>query len=138
MQEISLDNDFTMFYVTADSYPMGIRAAHEKLHALLPSSPGRTYIGMSRPENGTVVYRAGTKEEFPGEAARYGCKTLLVRKGNYLSTLVKGFRKNPMLIKQAFDEILAKDNLDPQGYCVEIYSNDADEVQCMVRLAAAE
>jgi hypothetical protein len=33
------DNDIKVFYVTATSFPNGILAPHQKLHALIPFSP---------------------------------------------------------------------------------------------------
>jgi hypothetical protein len=36
METIKLENDITVMYVTAASFPDGVLAAHQKLHSLIP------------------------------------------------------------------------------------------------------
>ena len=97
-------------------------------------STARKYFGISRPENKKIIYRAGTEETFAGEAEKYKCDTLTIKKGNYISAVVKDFRKDKTSIAKTFDELLKQPNIDPEGYCVEWYANDKDEARCMVRL----
>lgn len=130
----TLGTDKKVFYVTATSYPEGILDAHRKLHALLPFSADRKYFGISRPENGTIVYRAATEEQSPGEAEKYQCDTLILKKGKYISLLVDDFKEHPQRIEIAFQKLLLNPDLDPQGYCVELYLNDKEAVECMIRL----
>lgn len=135
METISIDNDIKVFYVTAKSFPEGALEAHQKLHGIVPFSIDRNYFGISRPENnGPIVYRAATEEKEAGEAEKFHCDTLILKKGNYIATTVTGFRKDPRSIERAFQELLATPGLDPQGYCVEWYANDKEEVKCMIRL----
>ena len=90
---------------------------------------------MSRPENGgPIVYRAAAEELEPGEAERLNCKTLMIKKGEYVATEVEGFREDPMAISRAFEKLLQQPGLDPQGYCVEWYATDSESVTCMIRL----
>lgn len=134
MEKLTFDHDITLFYVTAISYPDGILHAHQTLHAKVPFTIDRDYFGVSRPENGSIVYRAAAKELINGEAEKYGCDTLVLKKGTYISLNVKNYRKNPTVITTAFERLLLRPDLDPQGYCVEWYSNDEDALKCMIRL----
>lgn len=135
MEKVKIENDIKVFYVTALSFPDGISEATDKLHSLFPFSQERNIFGLSRPENGdAIVYRATAEEMENGEAERLGCETLFIKKGNYVSLTVNDFRKDPLAIKKAFDKLLTVPNLDPQGYCVEWYATDKEEVRCMIRL----
>ena len=51
----------------AKSFPEGILEAHQTLHALVPYSQNRKYFGISRPENGNIVYKAAAEELIEGE-----------------------------------------------------------------------
>ena len=86
------------------------------------------------PENGQgIVYRAAAEEIKPGEADKYHCDTLVIKKGNYISLTLHDYAKNIQSIGTAFKELLSSPGLDPEGYCVEWYISGKD-VQCMVRL----
>jgi hypothetical protein len=134
VETYKIENDIKIFYVTAKSFPEGIQEAHDRLHAMIPSSDDRKYIGISRPENNKIVYRVGIEETFEGEAEKYKCDTLILKSGNYISSIARDFRKDKESIGKAFDELLKQPNLDPEGYCVEWYTNDKEEVRCMIRL----
>ena len=133
MKAITFNNDIKVFYITAASYPEGIMDAHEKLHALIPFSTDRKFFGISRPENGEIVYRAGVEEDSPGEANKFKCNTLILKKGNYSCITIRDYKQNLNAIAETFETLLKQPNLDPVGYCVEWYFNDKD-VRCMIRL----
>ena len=136
METITLEKDIRVFYVTADSFPAGILAAHEKLHSIVPFPKDRRFFGLSRPENNQgIVYKAATEEISPNEAEKYHCDTLLIKKGNYRSMTLNDYAKDPQSIERTFKKILESPNLDPRGYCVEWYLNDNKTVRCMVRIA---
>lgn len=135
METYKLEKDIKIFYVTAKSFPEGIQEAHDRLHATVPFSKDRRYFGISRPENNIIIYRVGTEETYPGEAEKYKCDTLTIKGGNYVSAIVKDFRKDETSISKTFDKLLQQPNLDPEGYCVEWYANDKEEVRCMIRLS---
>ena len=135
MENVKIEKDIKVFYVTASSFPEGIREAIDKLHSLFPFSKERNIFGLSRPENGGgIVYRAAADEMEKGEADRLVCETLIVKKGNYVSLTVNDFRKDPMAITKALEQLLALPNIDPQGYCLEWYETDKEAVKCMIRL----
>lgn len=133
METLTWNNDLKIFYITAETFPNGITAAHEKLHALLPFSQDRQFFSVSRPENGQIVYRAGAEELYEGEAEKFSCKSLVLEKGKYVSLKVQDYTTDVSLIEKAFQRLLAEPNLDPQGYCVEWYISNQD-VRCMIRL----
>ncbi len=133
METIRIDKDIAVFYVTAGSFPSGIMDAHQRLHALVPFSHTRRYFGISRPEQGTIVYRAGAEELVPGEGKHLGCETMVLKKGKYIVDTIKNYQENIESIGETFQTLLAKPNLDPQGYCIEWYFNTTD-VRCMIRM----
>ena len=136
MKTITLDNDIRVFYVTAPSFPQGIKEATDKLHSLFPFSPVRKIFGLSRPENGGgIVYRAAAEELLTGEGKMHNCETLVIKKGNYISKKVENFRDDVLAIDRAFKELLQRPDLDPEGYCVERYETEGAGVTCMIRLA---
>ncbi len=134
MKTYTFDKDITVFYVTATSFPEGVLAAHEKLHSIVPFSTERKFFGVSRPEDdGPIVYRAAAEELYKGEAKKFNCDTLVLKKGKYIGMDVKNFMSDVQSVQRAFDEILEQPDLDPNGYCVELYLSEKD-VRCMVRL----
>ena len=134
METVNFDNDVKVLYVQALSFPDGILAAHQKLHGVIPYSTERKYYGISRPENGSIVYKAGAQELNPGEAEQFKLDTLILKKGNYACIDIHDYMKDIPAIGQAFNQLTELPNIDPLGYCVEWYLNDKD-VKCMVRLA---
>jgi len=100
---------------------------------MVPFTTSRRYYGLSRPENGTIVYRAAAEELWVGEGKKLKCDTIVIRKGNYICLTVHDYMKHVHLIRDAFDELLSSPELDPQGYCVEWYISEQD-VKCMIRL----
>ncbi|UZR96948.1 transcriptional regulator [Chondrinema litorale] len=134
MEEFILESNIKLFYIQAISFPEGVLEAHQKLHNMVPFSRDRKYFGISRPENGIIVYKAATEETFANEAEKYNCQTLLLKKGKYISIIVEHFRENPQKIKDAFDQLIKHYDLAPEGYCVEWYNNVEDTVNCFIRL----
>jgi predicted transcriptional regulator YdeE len=135
MEIITIGNDIPVMYITASSFPEGVLTAHQSLHALIPFSEKRRYFGLSRPEgNGDIIYRAAAEETYDGEARELGLEVIKLKKGRYVSLLVENYMKDISSIGKAFQALLAHPDIDPQGYCVELYVSQTD-VQCMVRLA---
>jgi|ERR1044072_2898962 hypothetical protein len=131
MEKFTLEKDIRVFCVTAKSFPDGIMDAFKKLQALVPGD--RKYFGLSRPENGSIVYKAAVEEKEPGEAEKLNCEPFIIRKGNYLSKTITDYMKNTPAIGETFQEMIKQPDIDPNGYCVESYFNEKD-VCCMVRL----
>lgn len=107
--------------------------AHQQLHRQIPYTKERRYFGLSRPENGPIVYRAAAEELIAGEGRELKFQTLIIPMGNYYCIGIKNFVEDPTTITAAFAKLLALPDIDPQGYCVEEYLNDK-YVRCMVRM----
>ena len=134
MVTIKLDEDIAVMCVSAESFPAGVMAAHQKLHSIVPPSSERNYYGLSRPEgSGGIMYVAGAEELQSGEAEKLNLKTIIIKKGRYISATVIDYMKDLPSIGSIFQQMIARPDVYPEGYCVEWYLNDKD-VQCMVRL----
>jgi hypothetical protein len=133
MEEIKLDEDIKVIAVTAGSFPEGVMEAHTQLHAIVPFSSARRYYGLSRPENGQIVYKAAAETLEPDEAEKINLESMVIKRGNYISITIEDFMKDIQSIGRAFKEILSHPGIDPEGYCVEWYLKGKD-VKCMVRL----
>jgi hypothetical protein len=130
---ITLEGDITVFTVAAATFPEGIIAAHQQLHALVPFSAGRKYLGVSRPENGPIVYRAAAEVLEGEDTDAFPGSTMQLKGGRYICTTLHDYRNDLQGIDRAFKDLLAGPGLDPEGYCVEWYVNDRD-MRCMIRL----
>lgn len=133
METTTIDRDIKVMYIAATSFPDGVLAAHQQLHALIPYSDDRRYFGISRPENGPIAYKAAAEEMEAGEAEKLNLKTLTLKKGKYISLTINDFMKDIPAIQKAFNLLLEQPGLDPDGYCVEEYIEQKDLI-CMVRL----
>lgn len=134
MEPYTVAHDIEVFYVKATSFPEGIKPAFDQLLGLLPNMNGRRRYGISRPEGGhEIVYRAAVAAQSPGEGANYGLDSFIIRKGVYMSEILKDYEQHLQEVSPTFDRLLQTPGLDPQGYCLEDYFNEKD-VRCMVPL----
>lgn len=133
MDTYMVDEDLTVFYVEADSFPEGVSTAFHTLMEKLPYTEGRTFFGISHPDKtGRIIYRAGVREAYEGEAKKYGHKTFIIKRGIYRIETITDWQGKESHIGEAFRRLLRDPNLDMQGACVEWYTGD--DVMCMVRL----
>ena len=133
METTNLENDIAVMYINADSFPAGVLSAHQQLHSLIPYATERKYFGLSRPEGGGIVYKAAAEVLTSGEAENLKLKTIVINKGNYVSVILQDYIKDLQAIGNAFQQMIARPDIAPDGYCIEWYLSDKD-VQCMVRL----
>ena len=133
METIKFDQDIKVMYADAASFPNGVLAAHQKLHTLFPFSTKRRYFGLSRPENGKIEYKAAAEVLESGEAEKHNLPTMIIKKGDYHATTINDFKDDVPAIQQAFNNLLAQPDIDPEGYCVEEYTT-MDDMVCMVRI----
>jgi len=132
MEKYILNEDIKVMCVTAASFPDGIMAAYQKLHALFPNNQERKYFGISRPNaNREIIYKAAAEELNEGDAERLGLETFLIKKGTFISELIPNFMDDVSQVGKTFEKLLNQPNIDPNGYCLEIYLNDTD-VRCAV------
>lgn len=133
IEKFYIEKDINVFFVTATSFPDGVPAAYEKLHEMITASAERKYFGISWPENGKIIYKAAAEELEEGEAEKYNCKAFTIKRGNYISILIKDHMKDGASIGNAFQTLLKHPGIDPKGYCLEWYINYADgDVRCLV------
>ena len=134
METFNLDNDITVYCVTASSFPDGVLAAHQKLHSYIPFSKQRNYFGISRPEGSNgIVYRAAATELEKKELSKFGLEKFIIPSAKYVMRTLHDYQKNLGAIRPTFDELLADPRIDPNGFCLEWYVN-ADTLRCMVPL----
>ena len=134
MELYHLNNDITLFCVTASSFPSGVMAAHKQLHSLVNDSSERDYFGLSKPnEKGVIIYKAAAKELTEGEGHLLGCESFVIEKGVYASICISNFCDDIQSIGNAFQQLIAHPNLDPKSHCIECYIGEKD-VRCMVKL----
>jgi hypothetical protein len=133
MEEIMLDQDIQVFAVAASSFPGGVMEAHTRLHSIVPFSTARKYYGLSRPENGQIIYKAAAEILEGDEAGKTSLESMVIKRGNYIGITIEDFMKDIQSIGKAFNDILSHPGIDPDGYCVEWYLKGKD-VRCMVRL----
>jgi len=133
METIFIEKDINVYCITATSFPNGVLEAHQKLHKMIPFSEERRYFGLSRPENGKIVYKAAAEKLEKDAEENNEFEPFIIRRGNYRTITVLNFKNNPQGIGTAFEKLISYSDIDPNGYCVEWYFNDQD-VKCMVRL----
>ncbi len=140
MENFKLDKDIQLLCVKADSFPAGIKSAHEKLAALVKSDGKRSHFGVSYLYDDEILYMAAiettSRKELPA-----GCESYTLKKGNYISIYISDFAKDVSQIGGAFKILLDDPRIDPNGCCAECYLPEgadhttAKDVRCMVRLA---
>lgn len=134
MEKYIIEKDIPVFYVTADAFPHGVEAAHKKLRAKLVMGDSRTFFGISYSDgNGNIIYKAAAEELQAGETEKLGLEKFVIKKGVYMSQLVPAFSEHVAVVGETFKELLAVPELDPLGYCLELYLNHTD-MRCMVPL----
>lgn len=129
-----LPDDIPTICVRATAFPNGVEAAHQILHAKLPGREGRQAFGISYSgPTGEIVYFAAVTELHDGEAKQLGCEHFLIRKGRYREQVVPHFANNLSAVNQAFGQLLQSPDLDPEGYCLEVY-DALPHLRCLVLL----
>lgn len=133
MDKYELDNDINVMYVQASSFPAGIEAAYRELEKKLPNINNRTFYGISHEsENGEIIYYAATTQ-LPGDDPKQLClETFTIRKGVYVSELIRDFMENILQIGNTFQKMLQHPLLDTNSYCLEWYKGK--DVLCLVKL----
>jgi hypothetical protein len=127
-----LETDMKVLCVRAESFPNHIGQAFNTLITLLPSVETRTFFGIAyQGKNNEMIYNAAVLEAYEGEGAHYGCETFTIQKGEYLSEMLKSWKKNEGSIGRTFRKMseLRHDTVFP---CVEWYRGE--DVLCMVRI----
>lgn len=133
MQTIKIEQDIPVYYIQAEIFPDGALAAFQKLHSIIDFPQQRRSFGISRPENGTIVYRAAAEAKGQEDFKSTELATLIIPKGDYISMGIKIIGDDFSPIKNTFDQLLLHPQKDPSGYCIEEYTS-MEDVICMVKL----
>jgi hypothetical protein len=134
MEAYHIEKDINAVCVTATSFPGGVESAHAKLQGILPVDSRRTFYGISYSDGkGGIVYKAAAEQLPHEEAEQYGLETFVIRKGEYMSELLLNFAEDKRVVDATFQKLLALPELDPMGYCLELYISDKD-MRAMVPL----
>lgn len=132
MEVFELKKDMKVFCIRAKSFPNDIGQTFGTLIQLLPTIEGRTFFGVSyQDKNRDMIYNAAVLESFEGEGKIYGCETFTIKKGEYLTEMLKGWKKNEASIGITFKK-MSEARTDTVFPCVEWYQGD--DVLCMVRI----
>jgi hypothetical protein len=141
MEKFKLEKDINLFCLKADSFPNGIKAAHQDLASLAKSYGKRNHFGVSYLYDNEILYMAAAELKSAKEEIPAGCEIYTLKKGNYISIYISDFAKDSSQIEKAFKTLLADPGIDENGCCAECYfpegtdGNNAKDVRCMVRLA---
>jgi len=141
MERFKLEKDINLFCVKAESFPEGIKVAHQKLVSIAKSLGKRNHFGVSYLYDDEILYMAAAEIDSSKEAIPPACETYTFKKGNYICFYIKDFTEDPTQIEKAFKTLLADPRVDEEGCCAECYfpegtdCNNAKDVRCMVRLA---
>lgn len=136
MQNYNLEKDIQVMCLTATLFPDGVMDAYKKLQSLITDSKERRYFGISHPnKEGVIIYKACAEVKEAGETEKLGLESFIIKAGDFMSIYIDDHMKDPQSIGNAFQKLLKNPNLDPQGYCLEMYKDfDDKDVQCMVPL----
>lgn len=133
MDTIVFEKDISACCVAASSFPNGVLAAFQTLHGKLDRKDERQHFGISHglPDGG-IHYLAAATELSPDEAEALGLDRFTIQKGAYLGLTIQDYMKDLGEIGRAFHQLLQTPDLDPEGYCLEIY--EGKDVQCLIKL----
>ncbi|MBX9850131.1 MAG: hypothetical protein K2X86_00060 [Cytophagaceae bacterium] len=70
--------------------------------------------------------KAAVAEAFEGEGKKYGCKTFVIKKGEYLTITLMDFMKKLDVIPNAFQKLLTGPHPDTDFPCVGWYKSDKE------------
>ena len=136
-QDYFIDRDIKVLCIAASAFPEDVQMAHKKLHSLFPATERRTFYGISYPDkSGNIIYKAAADQLIEGEATQFNLETFTIRKGNYISEVLKDWRKDEISVRKTFKKLLSDQRIDKKGYCLEIYLNEND-MRCLVPLDAS-
>jgi hypothetical protein len=137
MEIFVIEEDINVLCQQADSFPQGVMQAHTILHNELPDTDQRKFAGISYPDkNGAIIYKAAAEALYDNEAEQTGFESFTIKRGNYITEFITDFCVDTAAIGKAFKTLLSHPDIDPNGYCLEMYTSDKD-VRCMVPLIAS-
>lgn len=138
MEIVQLRNSIHLIGIQADAFPQGVAQAHEQLKASVTAENERSIYGISHPlQNGSIKYLAAASRLSHDQGIESGFETFTIRKGAFLTLILKGWKENTSQIQEAFRQLIADPRIEKNGYCLEEYISETT-LRCMVPLAAEE
>ena len=132
METITIKEDISVLTYNANSFPEGIAEAHHYIQRYSANLADRTIFGISRPENGKIIYRAAIKESDMQNNSS-NLDKFIIKKGDYISIFVEDYLNDAMSIYNAFQILTKHTGIDPEAYCIEWYLGE-NNVRCMIKL----
>ena len=134
MEKTTLKEDILVYCVTADSFPNGVKKAHDTLHALMSPEAHPHYFGLSWPDNnGSLIYKAAAEALHENELSGHSLETMVIVKGDYLYADLEDFMKDTSVFGKTFQQLIHDDRIAPDAFCIEWYLNE-NLCRCMVRM----
>lgn len=132
----TLEYDIQLVCVKAASFPEGVMAAYQQLQSVVTNASSRRYFGISYPnQDGSILYKACAEQIHMGEAESLGLESFTIKAGRFTSIYIEDHMRDSQSIGNAFHELLKDKDIDPRGYCLEMYKDFADkDVLCLVPL----
>lgn len=139
MEHYQIIQDIEVVFLKASNFPNDVPATYEQLHALIPDNPGRRYFGISHPDStGTIQYKAAAEILPSDNFTNTALQQFSIEKGDFAAKYIVNHFQDGNCIGDAFKALLNHPELDPNGYCLEVYKNYTDkDVHCMVRILAS-
>jgi hypothetical protein len=106
MENYYLNQDLTVYGFPAETFPIGIGEAFDKLINLLPPDATRPYYGISACMSTGIVYQAAALIKPEEKPEQYKLKPYILEQGNYLAETVLDWRTKT----QAITGILKNDD----------------------------
>jgi hypothetical protein len=136
MEQYHISDNIEVIFLTATKFPEDVPATYERLHALIPNNPLRRYFGISHPDvTGTIIYKAAAEILPSDHFTNAELQEFTIAKGDFAAQYIVNHFQDSNCIGNAFQELLKHPQLDPSGYCLEVYKDYTDiDVHCMVRI----
>lgn len=130
-----IEQDINAYVIEATSFPEGVDKAHEELHSVFVNKKDWQFYGISYMlPNGSIRYMAGASPKVKIEDNAFNLNTFTLKKGKYSSILLPNFMSDESKIAPTFQLLLKDPQLDPHGYCLEIFENKGQDMRCLIKL----
>lgn len=130
MKIIYQTSPIELYCVKADKFPEGIQAAFDELKKIANGKLQYPLYGISYPDrNNQIQYFAGSTVQFQPNQHHHTLPA-----GHYFTVPIAGYRAQMNRIGETFEQLTHRDDIAPDGCCIEYYEND-HELTCMIRKA---
>jgi hypothetical protein len=137
MEIYMIEKDIPTFFIKARSFPEGVMEAWQQLHKKFPQTANRRFFGISwKNKDHIIQYLAAAERLTEEESIKIELESFIIPKGPYRSQWIRNYNKHHSEFERVFAEMLKDPELDPNGFCLEIYEG-TDDALCLVKLNAA-